>query len=166
MESQLRDFGTFQWLHPMDSLSDRHLFNKCQQEVNCSKNTRSKLFSTNCGVPKDIWMVKISLGLDPLHSASEKNVHTVLSIKLGQKTTCISNCTRSWSQNKQWKKDGQRLDNTHTPPVLELLYVIKPWITCVWQIFEILLPVWLFKSQLSKFLLPLCIGISRLWYLH
>jgi len=118
MESQLQDFGTFQWLHPRDSLSDRHLFNKCQQEVNCSKNTRNKLFSTNCGVPKDIWMVKISLGLDPLHSASEKNVHTVLSIKLGQKTTCISNCTRSWSQNKQWTKDGQRLDNTHTPACL------------------------------------------------
>jgi len=80
------------------------------------KHEQNKLFCTNCGVPEDVRMVKISPGLDLLHYStqpSEKNFLTVLSIRTGQKTTCINNCPPRWSRSKQSKKDGQRLD-THT----------------------------------------------------
>lgn len=142
------------WLYFQHCLSDWHFFNKCQQEVNCKK----KMPRTNYSV----WNPEClrTFGWSRFHQAwtyscsidSEKNVHTVLSIQLGQKTTCTSNCTRCWTQSKQRKRDGQRLGNTHTAMVLVLLYVLNPSPNIWLKIFEILVPVWPFRVNCLKFL--------------
>jgi len=91
-------------------------------------NIQNRLFCMYCGVPKDSWMVKISPGPGPGPlSPSEKNVHTVLLIQLGQKTTWISNRTPCWAQSKQRNRDDQRRINTctnYTAPLGSFMYPV------------------------------------------
>jgi len=135
------------------------------------KHEQNKLFCTNCGVPEDVRMVKISPGLDLLHYStqpSEKNFLTVLSIQTGQKTTCINNCHLAGHEANKARRMVRGSTPTRLLPPLcpVILFTVPDELgkcrisarnsgTCL-----------AFTSQLSNFLQPLCIGISGLRYLH